>query len=469
MSLTDLSLSDMAAGVAKGDFTATELAEASLARIQAVNPKINAFIRVEPDTAMAGAAAIDKARAEGKTLGPLAGAPLAHKDMYYREGEITTCGSKIRKDFRPAVTSTALTRLADAGATYLGGLNMAEFAFGPTGHNVHFDDCRNPWDPSRITGGSSSGSGSATAARLCAGALGSDTGGSIRLPAGFCGLVGMKPTQTRVSRFGVMGLSFSLDTVGPLTRTVRDNALMMAAIAGHDPEDPTSAKVPVGDYVGAASAPSAGGVRVGVARGYFEVDAEDEPLAARDQALAALKAAGAEIVEVDVGDMDAINALSGVVMAPEAATLHSHWLRTRRDDYGAQMLARCEPGFRTSGVDYLSALQLRPRLVEAFCARVFSKCDVLLAPTFNIKTPTRADTDVGGSQGFEAIISRVSRCTRPLNYLTLPGLTLPTPELVAEMPGSIHLIGKPFAEAELYSVAAAYEAETQFHKRSPNL
>ena len=194
------------------------------------------------------AAEIDQARAAGKNLGPLAGVPLAHKDMYYRAGGLTTCGSKIRKNFRPTVTSTALTRLKTDGAVYLGGLNMAEFAFGPTGHNEHFGACRNPWDPSRITGGSSSGSGSATAARMTFGALGSDTGGSIRLPAGFCGLVGMKPTQTRVSRFGVMGLSFSLDNVGPLTRTVLDNALMLASIAGHDPEDPTSAAVPLDDY-----------------------------------------------------------------------------------------------------------------------------------------------------------------------------------------------------------------------------
>lgn len=469
MSLTELSLAEQAAGVAAGGFTATELAEASLARIEAVDLKLNAFIRVEADVALAGAAAVDADRAAGKPLGALAGAPLAHKDMYYREGELTTCGSKIRRDFRPDVTATVINRLAAAGALYLGGLNMAEFAFGPTGHNEHFGACRNPWDTSRITGGSSSGSGSATAARLVAGALGSDTGGSIRLPAGLCGLVGMKPTQTRVSRFGVMGLSFSLDCVGPLTRTVLDNALMLASIAGPDPEDPTAAGVPVSDYVAAARSPAAAGVRIGVARGYFEDDTDDAALTARDDALKAFEAAGASVVEVDVGEIKRINALAGVVMGPEAATLHAHWLRTRREDYGAQMLARCEPGFQASGVDYLSALQLRPRLVEEFCDRVFGMCDVLLAPTHNIETPTIEETDVGASQGFEAVISRISRCTRPFNYLTVPGLTLPTPELVAGMPGSIQLIGPPFAEAALYRLAAAYEVETGFSKRRPNL
>ena len=469
MSLTDLSLAQAAAGVAAGEFTATELTEAALARIDAVNPKLNAFVRVEEETARKGAAAVDAKRAAGEELGPLAGVPLAHKDMYYREGGLTTCGSRIRREFRPEVTSTALARLAEAGATYLGGLNMAEFAMGPTGHNEHFGPCRNPWDPSRITGGSSSGSGSATAGRLCYGALGSDTGGSIRLPAGFCNLAGMKPTQTRVSRFGVMGLSFSLDNVGPLTRTVLDNALMLAAIAGHDPLDPTSADIPVPDYAAAARAPKASGVRIGIARGFFEEDANEIALAARDSALAALVSAGASPVEVDVGDMARINHLSAPLTASEAATLHAHWLRERREDYGAQMRARCEMGLRFSAVDYLSAVQLRPRIATGFVERVFSACDVLLAPTFNVATPTIEETDVGSSQGFEAVISRLSRCTRPFNYLTLPGLALPTPEAVLGMPGSIQLLARPFDEASLYSLGAAYEAETGFSDRSPDL
>ena len=469
MSLTDLTLAQAAAGVAAGEFTAMELTEAALARIEAVNPKLNAFVRVEEETAHAGAAAVDARRAAGQPLGPLAGVPLAHKDMYYRAGGLTTCGSRIRREFRPEVTSTALTRLAEAGATYLGGLNMAEFAMGPTGHNEHFGPCRNPWDTTRVTGGSSSGSGSATGGRLCFGALGSDTGGSIRLPAGFCNLAGMKPTQTRVSRFGVMGLSFSLDNVGPLTRTVLDNALMLAAIAGHDPLDPTSAPNPVPDYAAAARAPRAADVRVGVARGFFEEDADELALAARDSALGALVSAGARLVEVDVGDMARINALSAPLTAAEAATLHAHWLRERREDYGAQMRARCEMGFRFSAVDYLAAQQLRPRIVTEFVERVFAVCDVLLAPTFNVATPTIEETDVGSSQGFEEVISRLSRCTRPFNYLTVPGLALPTPEAVLGMPGSIQLLARPFGEAALYSLGAAYEAETGFPARSPDL
>ena len=469
MSLVELSLAEAAAGVRTGEFRSRDLVEASLARIEAVNPALNAVIRVEAASALAAADAVDAQVASGVPLGPLAGVPLAHKDMFYRQGEPSTCGSRIRRDFRPDHTATVMARLAAAGAIYVGGLNMAEFAFGPTGHNDHFGHCRNPWDPDRITGGSSSGSGAATAARMVHGALGSDTGGSVRLPAAMCGLVGLKPTQTRVSRYGVMGLSFSFDNVGPLTRTVLDNALMLQAIAGHDPDDPTSSRHPVDDYVSAARAPRAAGMRIGIARGYFERDGDAESLASRDLALAVFEGLGAELVEVDVGDMNAISALAAAVMGPEAATLHAGWLRDRPQDYGAQMRARCEIGFQFSGVDYLSALQLRPRIVEEFVARVFSRCDVLLAPTFNLRTPRIDETDVGAGQGFEAVISGLSRCTRPFNYLTLPGLALPTPEPVAGMPGSIQLVGRPFKEATLYRLAAAYEAETGFASRKPAL
>jgi aspartyl-tRNA(Asn)/glutamyl-tRNA(Gln) amidotransferase subunit A len=467
MSLTDLTLAEAAEGITNGRFSASELTEATLARIEEINPKLNAYIHVESEIARTEAALVDANRGKGETLGPLAGVPLAHKDMYYRKGSLATCGSKIRRDFRPSVTATVLSRLGSAGATYIGGLNMAEFAFGPTGHNEHFGACRNPWDISRITGGSSSGSGSAVGGRLCFGALGSDTGGSIRLPAGFCGLVGIKPTQTRVSRYGVMGLSFSLDNVGPLTRTVLDNAIMLSAIAGFDPEDPTSSQFPVDDYVAAAKNPMANNIKIGIARGYFENEADETALVARDTALAALVSAGAKLVEVDVGDLDRINALAGAVMAPEAATLHAHWLLERREDLGAQMRARCEGGFRISGVDYLSSQQLRPKIVANFVERVFSACDVLVAPTFNIETPTILETDMGASQGFEAAISRISKCTRPFNYLTLPCLALPTPESVVGMPGSIQLIGPPFSEASLYRVGAAYESETGFPRKTP--
>ncbi|MEQ9360203.1 MAG: amidase, partial [Rhodospirillales bacterium] len=244
-----MTLAEAAAAIAAGDISSRELTEACLTRMTAFNPKVNALAGLDEADALAQADAADQARAKGGDLGALHGVPLAHKDMYYRRGRVSACGSAIRKDFRPDHTATELERLDAAGALDIARLNMVEFAFGVTGHNDVAGTPRNPWNTDHMTGGSSSGSGVAVASRMCFGALGSDTGGSIRLPAACCGLVGMKPTYGRVSRHGAMPLAHSLDTVGPLTRTVRDNALIMQTIAGQDANDPVTAGTPVGDYL----------------------------------------------------------------------------------------------------------------------------------------------------------------------------------------------------------------------------
>lgn len=247
-SLLHLSLTDAADALKDGAVTAVELTTVALEAFARVDEAINSAIWLEGAAALEAAEALDKKRKSGAVLGPLHGVPMAHKDMYYKAGKLSTCGSAIRKDFRPTYTATVIERLEEAGSVTLGGLNMAEFAQNPTGHNQHYGHCRNPWQADYCTGGSSSGSGAAVAARLVYGALGSDTGGSIRLPAAICGVTGIKPTQTRVSRHGVMPLSFSADNVGPLTQTARDAARFLGVIAGHDPNDPTSAREPVPDY-----------------------------------------------------------------------------------------------------------------------------------------------------------------------------------------------------------------------------
>ena len=463
------SLTKAADAVASGKISSRELTEALLARIEKWQPVINCFIHLEADLALEMADAADAARARGDSLGPLHGVPMAHKDMFYRQGVLSTCGSAIRRDFRPDYTSTVMARMDAAGGVYLGGLNMSEFALGPTGHNDHWGHCRNPWNPAHITGGSSSGSGSSTGARLTFGALGSDTGGSVRLPAGANGLVGMKVTSGRVSRYGCMGLSFTHDTIGPLTRTVRDNARLLGVVAGYDPNDPTSSRRAVGDYEAAASARDLKGLRIGVPETYFRSALDPEIREHMDQSLRVFEELGAIVKPVDIPDPDANIDLANIITGSEGATLHAHWLRTRPNDYGPQPRARLEAGFAVSATDYLTAVQLRPRLVRQFVEAAFAECDVLHAPTFEMPIPTIAETDIGDRQGFAAVLARTSRATRPMNYLGLPAITLPAGFDHNGCPTSLQLIGKPFAEATLYRAGGAFEAATDFAAKAPTL
>src|SRR5690242_14306315 len=266
-----MSLTEVAAAIAAKQFSSHEVTRACLHRIAQWQPHLNAFMAVEAEAALKAADEADAALAKGDSRGPLHGVPLAHKDMYYEAGKVVTCGSLIRRDFVATTTSTALQRLKDAGAVRLGTLQMAEFAYGPTGHNAHYGPVHNPWAVDHITGGSSSGSGSAVAACLTFAALGSDTGGSIRMPAHFCGITGLNTTVGRVSRAGAMPLSQSLDTVGPLARTAEDCALLLGLMAGADPEDPTASGEAVPDYI-AATRESIRGLTIGIPSAFYVDD-----------------------------------------------------------------------------------------------------------------------------------------------------------------------------------------------------
>jgi aspartyl-tRNA(Asn)/glutamyl-tRNA(Gln) amidotransferase subunit A len=462
-------LVEAAEAVASGKISSRELTQACLERTEAWQPVVNCYIHVEADLALVMADAVDAARAKGETLGPLAGVPLAHKDMFYRAGQLATCGSKIRRDFRPDYTATVVQRMDAAGAVYLGGLNMSEFALGPTGHNDHWGHCRNPWNPAHITGGSSSGSGSATAARLTFAALGSDTGGSVRLPAAATGIVGIKVTPGRVSRYGCMGLSFTHDTIGPLTRTVRDCARLLGVIAGYDANDPTTSHREVPDYEAACSAPDLKGLRIGVPETYFRTELSPEIAIQLDRSLEVFKELGAEIKPVDIPDPTPNIDLANIITVCEGATLHGHWLRTRPQDYSAQPRARLEAGLSVSATDYLTALQLRPRITRQFIEQAFSSCDLLHAPTFDMPISRIDETEIGDRQGFASVLARTSHCTRPMNYLGLPAISLPAGFDSNGCPTSLQLIGKPFSEATLLKAGAAFEDATQFAKRAPTL
>jgi len=462
------SLAEAAEAIAARRISSCELLDACQARIERLQPLLNCFIGLDAERARRMAEAADAALARGDAVGPLHGVPLAHKDMYYRAGRVSTCGSRIRRDFVPDHTATVLERLDAAGALDLGGLNMAEFAVGPTGHNIHWGHCRNPWNPDHVTGGSSSGSGSAVAGRLVFGALGSDTGGSVRLPASMCGLVGIKPTQARVSRYGIMGLSFSLDNVGPLTRTVRDGARLLRVIAGHDPRDPTSSRLPVPDYEAGLEL-GVKGVRIGVPTNYYYDDAADEVRALMRASLDRLASLGAEIVELAMPDHDQLSNLAGVVLTAEAATLHGAWLRERPQDINPQMRARIEPGLAVPATHYLRALHVRDQVLARFIDQVFKRCDVLHAPSLKVPVPTITETDVGDGPQMGRTIGSLTHCTRTINYLGLPSVSVPAGFTANGMPSGFQLIGRPFAEAQILRVAAAYEAAADWVTRAPSL
>ncbi len=461
-----MSLTALADALARRDLSAVEVMEATLARAQRLQPVLNCFISLEAERALRDAAAADAALARGNAPGPLHAVPIAHKDMFYRAGRVSTCGSRILRDFVPDHDSTALSRLERAGAITLGGLNMAEFATGPTGHNEHWGDCRNPWSPDHVPGGSSSGSGAAVGARIAFAALGSDTGGSVRLPAACCGIVGLKPSEGLISRHGTMELSPTMDTVGPLCRTVRDVARMTQVMAGHDPCDSASVRRPDPDYESGLGE-TLDGIRIGVPREWFYDLATDEVRALMEDSLAVLREAGAATVEVALPDMRRLTELANVVFACEAAALHEPWLTARPHDYQAQVRKRYEPGLHLPAARYLRALRARCDARREFRDTVFADAHVLHSPVLPFPVPTRAETDVAAGDAMASTIAGISWCTRPANYLGLPALTVPCGFTGNGLPAAFQLMGPLFAEETLFRVGHAYQNATDWHTRAP--
>jgi len=462
-----MSLVAVAKAIADKKVSSREVTRSCLHRIAQWQPQLNAFMAIESEQAMAAADEADAALAKGANRGPLHGVPLAHKDMYYDAGKVVTCGSLIRRDFVPRTTSTALQRLKDAGTVRLGSLQMVEFAYGPTGHNVHYGAVHNPWNVDHITGGSSSGSGSAVAARLTFAALGSDTGGSIRMPAHFCGVTGLKTTVGRVSRAGAMPLSQSLDTVGPLAQTVEDCALLLGLMAGADSEDPTASTLPVPDYMEATKG-SIKGFRIGVPTAFYVDDLDTEVARILDETIAVLKKEGAEIVQVELPDQRQLTAACQLVLAAEAAAFHKRWMIERPQDYGPQVLMRLQNGLAIPAVSYLEAMRWRGPALAAYLA-VVAGTDAVLAPVAPMPAPTIAESDVGNSDGAEAVIQRLTRFTRPVNYLGLPSLSIPTGFTCNGLPVGMQLIGRAFDEAGLVRIGAAFQRATDYHQRVPKL
>jgi aspartyl-tRNA(Asn)/glutamyl-tRNA(Gln) amidotransferase subunit A len=482
-----LDLNEIAVAIATRRVSSVEATQACLARIKAWQPAINAFIRIDEESALRQAAECDAELAAGRRRGPLHGVPLAHKDLLYREGKVTTGGSKILRDTVAGTTSTLLERLDAAGAVDLGTLNMSEFAAGPTGHNIHYGPARNPYDRSRITGGSSSGSGAAVGARLVFGSLGSDTGGSIRLPAAACNVTGLKATYGRVSRHGAIARSWSLDHIGPLARTARDCGLIFAAIAGHDPRDPSTSARPLPDLSDMDNMPfassqaggpgetplriSLAGLRIGVPGEAILKTVEPGVAAALEQSWQVLQSGGAALKEVDFPDLAKLADIGETIIKSEAATMHRHWLETRPNDYARQVRVRIEGGFYIPATQYLDALRLRGVLLGRFLKETMGDIDLLHAPVIPFPLPTIAETDVETETGSHVLdlVRRITAFTRPFNFLGVPAVSVPCGFDPAGLPIAYQLIGRPFAEALCLRAAAAYQSATEFHRIAPQL
>jgi len=443
-SLTSLSCVKLAAAIRERKAKCVAVMEAVLERARAVQPKLNCFLRIDEDTALAAAHLADCELARGYVRGPLHGVPMAHKDMYYRRGVVSTCGSRILRDTPASGTAKVLEHLDAAGAIQFGVLNMAEFAMGPTGHNWHYGHCRNPWDTTRVTGGSSSGSGASVAARANFAALGSDTGGSVRLPAAFCGIAGIRPTHGLVSVENILPLCPSLDTVGPLTRTVEDAALMLEVIAP--------------GFVSRLNKPITG-LRIGRPRQVFYEGCDPEIAAAMQASLEVFRKLGATVVDVDLPDFAQLSALAAVLHAAEANPFHDEWFRTRPQDYSPQVRERIERGRPTLAGDYLKAMQARAPAIAAFCEAVFSKVDLVHGPVVSFQTPTIEETDISTGEAAAQMLGRFVRLTRPISYLGLPVACANAGFTSAGMPIGMQLIGAPYDDATALRAAHAFQLD----------
>jgi len=467
--LTSSSLADLAQAIRARKVSPVELTRAHLDRIARLDPTLHAYITVDAEGALATAAVLEREAAAGAWRGPLHGVPLAHKDLFLIPGLPTSCGTRTADYFVGAPPCTAVVRLQAAGALTLGKLNMTELALGPFGDNAHHGDVQNPWRIGHVSGGSSSGSGAAVAAGLAAGALGTDTGGSIRLPAAACGVVGLKPTYGRVSRAGVMPLSWSYDHVGPLARTVRDAALMLAVIAGADPLDATTSRQPVPDYVAALDGRVAG-LRVGVAGDFYADGLDATVTRALAEAVAALGGLGARVEALAVPDPGPIvTACSNVMVRAESAAIHSRILKERPGDLQPAVRERMAPGLTVTAYEYLQGQRLRAQLTREFIASVFSRVDVLVTPTIPEPAPALAQVKAGATADVIARMGRFSRLTRPFNALGLPALSLPCGATPDGRPLAMQLVGRPFDEATLLRLGGAYEAATAWHRGRPAL
>ena len=449
---------ELGARYRRRELSPVEVTHALLARIDRLDPVLHAFVTLTADRALADARAAEEAlgRGDGRAL---LGIPVAHKDIYLTRGIRTTGGSALLADWIPEDDATCVRRWREAGTVLLGKLITHEFAFGIQLPGHRFPPARNPWNLDHIPGGSSSGSGAALAAGLVGGATGSDTGGSIRGPAAFCGLVGLKPTYGRVSRAGVLTLSWTLDHTGPMARTVEDCASLLQAMAGHDPADPASSRAPVDDYL-APLARDIRGVRIGVPRAYFFEGIDPEIERAFEEALETLRRLGAEVRDVQIPSLHATHSFLLILMA-EAFAYHERDIREHPELYGDVLRERILTGALVTAAEYTQAQRIRAQICRE-TANVLRDVDVLVTPT-TLKPATPFTLAQDPEFGFP------KSNMPPFNVTGLPTLALPCGFSSSGLPLSLQVSGRPFEEGTVLRVGHAYEQATAWHTRRPPL
>ena len=484
LDLSSLTLATAAERLSRREISSRELTEAALETIARTDSRLHAFLTVSADEARAQAVAADERLARGEPLSALDGLPLALKDVFSTRGVRTTAASRILENFVPPYDGTAVARLRASGAVFVGKTNCDEFAMGSSTENSAFGATRNPWDLTRVPGGSSGGSAVAVAAGQCLGALGTDTGGSIRLPAAYCGIVGLKPTYGRVSRYGIVAYASSLDQVGPFARDVRDAAILLEALAGHDPLDSTSARVAVPRYASALRA-ELGTLRVGVPREYFEEGLQPEVESSVREAIAVLESLGASIEIISLPHARYAIATYYLVATAEASSnlarydgirygrrasaaqsLAETYGRSRAEGFGAEVKRRIMLGTYALSAGYYDAYYGKAQKVRTLIRRdfdeAFARCDVLAAPT----AATTAFA-LGEKTGDPLSMYLSDVLTISVNLAGLPALSLPCGVDGASLPIGLQLIGKPFDELGLLGAGYAYEQATDWHSQRP--
>jgi aspartyl-tRNA(Asn)/glutamyl-tRNA(Gln) amidotransferase subunit A len=467
MHLTDLTLNEVASLIRSGDISPLELTHAHLERISAINPVINAFITVTPDLALRQARQAEEDLGRGETpggvpLGLLHGAPIALKDLYETEGVLTTAGSKLYAGYIPQQDALVVKKLGDAGAITLGKLNMHEIALGVTNVNPHYGACKNPWKLDRVPGGSSGGSGAALAAELCLGALGSDTGGSIRIPASLCGVVGLKPTYGRISLRGVFPLSWNLDHAGPMARRVLDVALLLGVIAGYDALDPYATDKAVGDYTTDIRR-GVKGWRVALAADeYFLKKTDPEVSQAVEEAARVFESLGAQVDLVEFPDPGQAARANGLMTTSDAAAFHRSRMHERPEDFGQDVLQRLRSGAAFTSTEYVLARRTQTLLRRQY-GKFFEDYHILLTPAAPVAAPP-----IEGPDAVEQA-PLLTRFTAPFNLTGLPALSLPCGFTSLGLPVGLQIISRAWGEARVLRAAYAYEQATPWHTMKPPL